>query len=225
MRGHRAQAAADPLSPPTPHPLPACGRTGTQDQAQHRFAAPEALQAMALAPSGRWIAGAAATGRAYLWQAATGHLLRVWDAHYGAVTRLAFTEDDAVVISAGDDATVRAWALAKCVPPPRLHTQCAASPSHGPVRTSVRLGVRPYSLVALRAHMAPAPLYTWRDHTLPVTDVAVGAGGGRGWVATCSVDQTCKVIPARPALEWRWGSGRPLPTHARARLTAPPGWS
>jgi hypothetical protein len=39
----------------------------------------------------------------------------------------------------------------------------------------------------------PVARYTWREHTLPVTDIAVGAGGARGWVATASLDHTCKV--------------------------------
>jgi WD40 repeat protein len=44
----------------------------------------------------------------------TGDLLRAWDAHYGPVTRLAFTEDDAVLLSAADDATVHVWAVTRC---------------------------------------------------------------------------------------------------------------
>jgi hypothetical protein len=40
-----------------------------QDQAQVRQAGPETLTAVALSPSGLWGAGAAATGRIYLWQA------------------------------------------------------------------------------------------------------------------------------------------------------------
>ena len=54
------------------------------------------------------------------------------------------------------------------------------------------------TVVALGGGMtAPTPRYTWREHALPVTDIAMGAGGALGWVATVSLDQTCKVCPGR----------------------------
>jgi pre-rRNA-processing protein IPI3 len=40
----------------------------------------------------------------------------------------------------------------------------------------------------------PAPLYSWSDHTLPVTDVYVGLGQlSNARVCTASLDHTVKV--------------------------------
>ena len=37
------------------------------------------------------------------------------------------------------------------------------------------------------------PIHTWSDHSLPVRDIHLTSGGVRCRVATCSLDQTCKV--------------------------------
>lgn len=37
------------------------------------------------------------------------------------------------------------------------------------------------------------PDHVWSHHSLPVTDLYVGAGGNRARVVSSSLDQTCKV--------------------------------
>ncbi|GAB0491200.1 hypothetical protein MMPV_002452 [Pyropia vietnamensis] len=59
-----------------------------------RAAPPERpLVAAAASPCGSWLAAGAASGRAYIWDTASGVLLRAWDAHYRGVTALAWTDD------------------------------------------------------------------------------------------------------------------------------------
>lgn len=38
-----------------------------------------------------------------------------------------------------------------------------------------------------------APLYSFNDHGLPVTDVHIGTGGMRGYMFTVSLDRSCKI--------------------------------
>jgi WD40 repeat protein len=42
---------------------------------------------------------------------ASGRLLRVWPAHYKAVSCLVFSEDDSLLISGADDGLVNVWPL------------------------------------------------------------------------------------------------------------------
>lgn len=43
------------------------------------------------------------------------------------------------------------------------------------------------------ACLKPEPLFTWKDHSLAITDIHVGAGGLRSRIVTASLDQTCKM--------------------------------
>eukprot|EP01117_Protostelium_nocturnum_P010084 TRINITY_DN3599_c0_g1_i2.p1 TRINITY_DN3599_c0_g1~~TRINITY_DN3599_c0_g1_i2.p1 ORF type:complete len:408 (-),score=73.25 TRINITY_DN3599_c0_g1_i2:177-1355(-) len=49
------------------------------------------------------------SGTIYVWQVATGHLLKSWEGHYKKVTCLSFTEDDSFLVSGGEDATIHVW--------------------------------------------------------------------------------------------------------------------
>jgi len=134
----------------------------TKDQPLLRFGVPERLTAVALSKSGRLCAGGGSSGKTFLWEVSTGELLRVWDAHYGRVCKLLFTDDDEMLLTAGDDAAVNVW--------------------------------RTQALIRASSDTTLTARHCWTAHTLPITDVACGTlGGSRGWVATCSLDHTCKV--------------------------------
>ena len=45
-------------------------------------------------------------------QIATGSLVRMFDAHYKAVTTIQFTSDDAIMVTGGEDSAVNVWVLA-----------------------------------------------------------------------------------------------------------------
>ena len=56
-------------------------------------------------------------------------------------------------------------------------------------------------------HAPPVPKYTWAEHALPVTSLAIGGGpgggaAGAGLVASASADRTCKL--------WTLGGGHLL---------------
>jgi pre-rRNA-processing protein IPI3 len=55
--------------------------------------------------------GAVGTGQVHVWETASGRLLKSWPAHYKAVTALAFTDDDSLLLSASEDTVVHTWSL------------------------------------------------------------------------------------------------------------------
>lgn len=85
--------------------------TWQRDHAQHKMPMPEKLVTLAASPDGALVAGATAQGRVFLWQVATGLLLRTFEAHYRHITRMAFQGD--TLVTASEDATVRVWLLSE----------------------------------------------------------------------------------------------------------------
>ncbi|KAF5747040.1 protein ROOT INITIATION DEFECTIVE 3 [Tripterygium wilfordii] len=61
---------------------------------------------------GTYVAGGGSKGDIYLWEVATGRLLKKWRAHYRAVTCLVFY-DNALLISGSEDGSVKVWNLIK----------------------------------------------------------------------------------------------------------------
>ena len=53
-----------------------------QDQVLQRCYAAEPVLALAASPDGAHLAGGGASGALYLWETASGRLLRSWPAHY-----------------------------------------------------------------------------------------------------------------------------------------------
>ncbi|KAI9469920.1 MAG: quinon protein alcohol dehydrogenase-like superfamily [Benjaminiella poitrasii] len=141
-----------------------------RDQVFHKMTIAEKMISVAASNQGQYLAAATTSGKVYLWHIATGHLLRVFEAHYRRITKLAFSADDSTLFTASEDAAVNVWLVAHLVQP--MNADDTMSGTGG----------------------RPAPLYSWSDHTLPVTDVFVGSGtlsGAR--VCTASQDHTVKL--------------------------------
>ncbi|KAI7870938.1 WD40-repeat-containing domain protein [Spinellus fusiger] len=152
-----------------------------RDQILHKMSTPEKIVTVAASHQGAYLAGATATGRVYFWHIATGHLLRVFEAHYRGIHHLAFNDDDAVLLTAGEDASINVWRVADLL-------------DAGQNEDQQNVGME-----------RPAPMYSWSDHTLPVTDMHVGCGGvGGARVYTASQDQTVKL--------WDMATGKHLTT-------------
>ncbi|KAJ4834660.1 hypothetical protein Tsubulata_034486 [Turnera subulata] len=123
----------------------------------------EHIKALVANSEGTYLVGGGLSGHIYLWEVATGRLLQKWRGHYRAVTCLVFTEDDSILVSGSEDGSVRVWAL--------------------------------YMIFDDYHKQAASQLYehSFSEHTLPVTDIAVGYGGGGAIIVSASEDRTCKV--------------------------------
>ncbi|KAF8062631.1 Wdr18 [Scenedesmus sp. PABB004] len=144
-----------------------------KDQVLQRCFTQEPVTALAGSPDGGYVAAGGASGALYVWEAATGRLLRSWPAHYKAVSALRFDDAGGVLVSGGDDTLVCAWLLAELLDELRGAPGAAAAAAAGAARV--------------------APLHTWSEHTLPVTALHVGAGEGSALLATASLDRTVKL--------------------------------
>ncbi|KAI8364741.1 quinon protein alcohol dehydrogenase-like superfamily [Radiomyces spectabilis] len=138
-----------------------------RDQVLHKMPTTEKMVSVAASNQGTYAAAATASGRVYLWHLATGNLVRIFEAHYRRITRLAFTSDDQALITASEDATVNVWLMAQLL---MVDDEFNDNSSR------------------------PAPLYSWSDHTLPVTDIHLGHGGlNTTRVYTSAMDHTVKL--------------------------------
>lgn len=140
-----------------------------RDQVLHKMTTSEKMVSVAASHGGQYIVAATASGKVYVWHIPTGHLLRVFEAHYRRITKLVFSDDDTVLFTGSEDAAVNAWLLAHLVQP---------VDNNGFEDLTQR----------------PAPLYSWSDHTLPVSDIYVGHGTlSSSRVCTASLDHTVKL--------------------------------
>jgi pre-rRNA-processing protein IPI3 len=144
----------------------------------------EPLTCLAVTGDGVYCVGGSGSGKLYVWETASGALLRFWEAHYSSVGVLAFTDDDLFLVSAEEHAYAKVWRLGDVL-----------------------------DLSDSSRSRAPQPFRVWAEHTLPVTDVAVGAGGPCSRVVTVSLDQSAKI--------WSLATGERLATVAfPAKCTA-----
>lgn len=137
---------------------------------------PERVCALSGSHSGTYLAGGGHSGAIYVWEVASGRLLRSWPGHYKAVTCLAFTDDDSTLISGGEDANVATWSLVWIL-------RRAASRGEG-------------------KEAAVAPSCVWSEHRQAVTSVGC-SGSANMVVVSSSLDHTCKIwsLPLRALLQ------------------------
>jgi len=131
------------------------------------------LEVVAVSHDGLYCAAGAPSGKLYLWQVATGRMLKAWDGHYKGVTALSWTTDAMFLLSGGEDALFSLWSLGSlfgCSEEENSTGQSTIQPEH-----------------------------TWNEHALPITSIFCGVGGISGRIVTTSKDQTCKMwdIPSR----------------------------
>lgn len=86
-----------------------------QEQPLHKIICAEKLCALAWSSRGDFLAAATEKGRLFIWDWASGDLLRTFDAHFKKVTKLCFTADDRYLLSAGEDAVVYCWSVDRYV--------------------------------------------------------------------------------------------------------------
>ncbi|CAN6469318.1 unnamed protein product [Victoria cruziana] len=112
---------------------------------------------------GTYMIGGGSSGSIYLWEVATGRLLRKWAAHFKEVTCLIFSDDGSLIISGSEDGSVKVWSM-----------------------------FRMFDDGGMLQHEHPYE-HRFHGHALPVTDVVSGYGGCNAIVISSSDDCTCKV--------------------------------
>ncbi|XP_013776605.1 WD repeat-containing protein 18-like [Limulus polyphemus] len=137
-----------------------------KEQFQLRMVCPGQVSALVVSPDATYcVAGIG--DKLYLWQISTGNLLVVLSRHYQNVTCVRFTDDGSHFLSAGEDGLVLVWALSRVL----INDETIIGGGQSRIE----------------------PRYFWSNHAMSVTDVHVGCGGIQARVATCSLDQTCKL--------------------------------
>ncbi|CAI9292601.1 unnamed protein product [Lactuca saligna] len=82
-----------------------------QPQVEVKSFPAQAINPLACNTDDTYIVGGGVSGHIYLWDVATGRLLKKWHGHYRPVTCLVFSNDQSLLISGSKDGTVRIWSL------------------------------------------------------------------------------------------------------------------
>ncbi|KAF2309804.1 hypothetical protein GH714_005198 [Hevea brasiliensis] len=135
----------------------------TKPQVEVKSFPEEPIKPLVANSEGAYIVGGGLSGHIYLWEVATGRLLKKWRAHYREVTCLVFTKDDSFLVSGAEDGSVRVWSLLMI-----FDDYQTEQSSH------------------LYEH-------SFLGTTSPVTDIVTGYGGGRAIIIAASEDRTCPV--------------------------------
>lgn len=123
----------------------------------------EQIQSLVSDSEGTYIIGGGLSGDIYLWEVASGRLLKKWHGHFKAVTCLVFPDDESLLISGSEDGAVKVWSLFK-------------------IFDDIR-----------RAEEKHLFEHNFSEHTLRVTDIVCGHGGCNAVIVSASEDQTCKI--------------------------------
>ncbi|RUS19539.1 WD40-repeat-containing domain protein [Endogone sp. FLAS-F59071] len=142
--------------------------TWQKDQAHIKCICPEKLVVLAASNRGTYCAGGTEGGKVYVWEIATGNLLRIFDAHYKRVSVLRFTNDDTALVSGGDDAGVNVWLLSSLLDDTATDapTPHYSWPDHTLPITDIMCG--------LGSFRAARILTSSLDHTCKLWDLATG---------------------------------------------------
>ncbi|TVU03394.1 hypothetical protein EJB05_51085 [Eragrostis curvula] len=71
----------------------------------------EAIGPIAFSKDGIYFSAGAHSGNAYIWEVASGALLKSWRAHTNAISSLSFSQDSSLVISGSEGGTVHIWCM------------------------------------------------------------------------------------------------------------------
>jgi WD40 repeat protein len=153
------------------------------------------LNAVAVAPDGRWLATASSDGTARIWDAATGQQRAVLAGHTGWVRAVAVAPDGSWLATTGSDRKVRIWEAA-------TGQQRTLMAGHAYEVTAVAVAPDG-SWLATSSSDRTARIWdaatgqqraVLAGHTDSVTAVAVAPDGS--WLATASSDRTARIWDA-----------------------------
>ncbi len=136
----------------------------------------EHVKPMAITHDGQYLAAGAASGKVYIWHVPSGECVKVFDVHYKGVSAIAFTDDDAFMLTGGDDGILNVWILGELLEAEDLLSNKLLSTTTSSMLTRL------------------TPHIEFSNHSLPITNIycGVNASGG-GKIITSSLDRTVKI--------------------------------
>ncbi|CAN8278377.1 unnamed protein product [Cochlearia groenlandica] len=135
----------------------------TKPQVEVKSFPVESINSIVANSEGTYLVGGGISGDIYLWEVATGKLLKKWHGHYRSVTCLVFSGDDSLLVSGSQDGFIRVWSLI------RLFDDFQRQQGN-----------------TLYEH-------NFNEHTMSVTDIVIDYGGCNAIIVSASEDRTCKV--------------------------------
>ncbi len=159
------------------------------------------LHALAIAPSGDYIATTGTDGVVKLWDGHTGALRARFVGHSGVVDGLGFSPSSQHLISAGHDRTVRLWDVRteQNIAVLRGHSNSVYTAAFAP--SGAEAVTASYDKTArIWDVRSGTPLAILQGHTRPIASAVFSPDGTR--IATAGYDYTARL--------WRWPGGEPL---------------
>lgn len=124
----------------------------------------EKCWSIACSQDGSLCAAGGDSGSIHLWDTSVGRLLLSWQAHHRKVTSIAFSDQGTEIVAGSEDSLVTVWSVSQVM-------QCVLQPHE----------------------MSLKPRHTWSDHTMPISDIVIGAGVSDPYVYCCSLDHRVSV--------------------------------
>lgn len=157
------------------------------------YIAEDRIWSVACSPDEKMVVGGCADGHLYVWDCASGRLLRKLTGHVGHADAIVFSSDGMLLASAGTDRTIRLWNLLD-------DSSAQIFEGHEDVVTSVSFNHADTRLVSgsvdttVRVWSVPTGecLHTFNCHESVVWDVRFL--GSTGEIVTCSEDETIRVM-------------------------------
>lgn len=139
------------------------------------------------------IAGAA-NGSLLIWEVCTGKLLKIWQAHYRAVSALCLSPDGSILLSGGQDGVVHSWPIIHAIRPAASAVRMAKTSTSQQHQQHQHQGTETSNFLS-DSNVGVRPLHSWSHHTMPVTSIVSGVqgSGGGGLVITASLDCSIKL--------------------------------
>ncbi|GAA5825368.1 hypothetical protein JCM10212_004092 [Sporobolomyces blumeae] len=136
-----------------------------------RLVPPVRLNCLETSPDGHYLAGGTLDGRVFLWEISTGTLVATLDAHYRAISCLAFTHDGAALVTASEDAGVSVWSMGKILTSTPLSpaTPFSTLSDHTLSITSVVVGTGAFPRSRIFTSSLDGTVKVWDISTTPST--------------------------------------------------------
>ncbi|GAA6018712.1 hypothetical protein JCM11491_001276 [Sporobolomyces phaffii] len=143
----------------------------SRDATVQRLVPPVRLTTVSVSPDGEYLVGGTPDGRVFVWQFGSGLLVATLDAHYRAVTALAWTRDASCLVTASDDAGCSVWSIGHVLAstPLRPATPFATLSDHTLGVTDVVVGLGTFPRCRVFTASKDATVKVWDLATTPAT--------------------------------------------------------